>query len=199
MLTPVYLFLRSLFRGPRNSIYIWRPGPSCGIYDGEKLVCYQATPPAARYEYPATWLYRKNMDQPKIVGFPPKSSIKKSGFPWFSPSILGYYHFRKPPYIASGFNPFEKYARQVGSFPQGSEAKIKKYLSCHHLVFYGYISPLFTLPHRIHIWYMVHLLSYTFIWVDVYGKCIVTYASLTDPMGYNCNDIRPYSSSFFLV
>ena len=29
-------------------------------------------------------------------------------------------------------NPFEKYARQIGSFPQFSEVKNKKYSSCHH-------------------------------------------------------------------
>ena len=32
-----------------------------------------------------------------------------------------------------GFNPFEKYARQIGSFPQGSGWKFQKYLSYHHL------------------------------------------------------------------
>ena len=32
-----------------------------------------------------------------------------------------------------GFNPFEKYARQIGSFPQ-VEVKLTKYLSCHQLV-----------------------------------------------------------------
>ena len=32
-----------------------------------------------------------------------------------------------------GFNPFEKYARQIGSFPQISGWKFQKYLSCHHL------------------------------------------------------------------
>ena len=38
---------------------------------------------------------------PKMVGFPPKSSVLMgfSGFPLFSPSILGFsHHFRKPPY-----------------------------------------------------------------------------------------------------
>ena len=30
---------------------------------------------------------------------PPKSSICSQGFQWFSPSILGYHYFRKPPYI----------------------------------------------------------------------------------------------------
>ena len=34
-----------------------------------------------------------------MVGFPPKSSIEKSGFPLFSPSILGYLNFRKPSYV----------------------------------------------------------------------------------------------------
>ena len=33
-------------------------------------------------------------------------------------------------------NPSEKYARQTGSFRQGSGLKIRKYLSCHHLDFY---------------------------------------------------------------
>ena len=27
-------------------------------------------------------------------------------------------------YLVGGFNPFEKYARQIGSFPQGSGVKI---------------------------------------------------------------------------
>lgn len=31
-------------------------------------------------------------------------------------------------------NPFEKYGCQIGSLPQGSGWKIKKYLICHHLV-----------------------------------------------------------------
>ena len=31
------------------------------------------------------------------------------------------------------FNPFETYAPQIWSFPQGSGWKFKKYLSCHHL------------------------------------------------------------------
>ena len=35
-------------------------------------------------------------------------------------------------YIVGGFNPFEKYAGQIGSFPQGSGWKFQKYLSCHH-------------------------------------------------------------------
>ena len=37
-----------------------------------------------------------------------------------------------------GFNPFEKYARQIGSFPPIFGVKIKKYLSCQHLVIYIY-------------------------------------------------------------
>ena len=38
---------------------------------------------------------------PKIVGFPPKSSILIgfSGFPLFSPSILGYHYFCKPHFV----------------------------------------------------------------------------------------------------
>ena len=28
--------------------------------------------------------------------------------------------------LVGGFNPFEKYARQIGSFPQGFGVKIKK-------------------------------------------------------------------------
>ena len=36
-------------------------------------------------------------------------------------------------WLVGGFNPFEKYARQIGNLPQiGGENK--KYLSCHHLV-----------------------------------------------------------------
>ena len=31
-------------------------------------------------------------------------------------------------------NPLEKYDRQIGSCPQGSGGKLKKYLSCHHPV-----------------------------------------------------------------
>ena len=34
--------------------------------------------------------------------------------------------------LVGGFNPSEKYARQIGSFPQGSGWTLKKYLSCHH-------------------------------------------------------------------
>ena len=36
-------------------------------------------------------------------------------------------------FLVSGFNPPETYARQIGSFPQGSGHNAK-YLSCHHLV-----------------------------------------------------------------
>ena len=37
-------------------------------------------------------------------------------------------------YLVGGWtNPLEKYARQIGSFPQGSGWKFQKYLSCHHL------------------------------------------------------------------
>ena len=32
-------------------------------------------------------------------------------------------------------NQFEKYDRQIGSFPQGSGWKLQKYLSCHQLVY----------------------------------------------------------------
>ena len=46
----------------------------------------------------------------------------------FSPSF-GEYLF-----LVGSFNPFEKYARQIGSFPQGSGWKFQKCLSCHHLV-----------------------------------------------------------------
>jgi len=35
--------------------------------------------------------------------------------------------------LVGGFNPSEKYARQIGSFPQVG-MNIKKSLSCHHLV-----------------------------------------------------------------
>ncbi len=38
----------------------------------------------------------------------------------------------KPP-LVGGFNPFEKYDRQIGSFPQSSGWKFQKCLSCHHL------------------------------------------------------------------
>ena len=38
--------------------------------------------------------------------------------------------------LVGGFNPFEKYARQIGSSPQGSGVKNKTYLSCHHLQIY---------------------------------------------------------------
>ena len=34
--------------------------------------------------------------------------------------------------LVGGFNPFEKYARQIGSSPKVG-VKITKYLSCHHL------------------------------------------------------------------
>ncbi len=34
--------------------------------------------------------------------------------------------------LVGGFSPFEKYERQIESFPQ-VKVKIKKYLSCHHL------------------------------------------------------------------
>ena len=36
-------------------------------------------------------------------------------------------------FLVGGFNPSEKYDRQIGSFPQVG-VEIKKYLSCHHLV-----------------------------------------------------------------
>ena len=36
--------------------------------------------------------------------------------------------------LVGGFNPFEKYDRQIGSFPQGSGWN-KKYLSCHQPVY----------------------------------------------------------------
>ena len=39
-------------------------------------------------------------------GFPPTSSIKKEGFPLFSPSILGYHYFWKHPNIPK-IAPFE--------------------------------------------------------------------------------------------
>ena len=41
---------------------------------------------------------------------------------------------KKNAVLVGGFNPLEKYARQIGSSPQGS-GKLKKYLSCHHQVF----------------------------------------------------------------
>ena len=45
------------------------------------------------------------------------------------------YSFYPP--LVGGFNPFEKYARQIGIiFPKGSGWKFQKYLSCHHLVLY---------------------------------------------------------------
>jgi len=37
------------------------------------------------------------------------------------------------PYLLGGFNPSEKYARQIGSFSQFS-GEHKKYLSCHQVV-----------------------------------------------------------------
>jgi len=43
----------------------------------------------------------------------------------------------KKRYLVGGFNQSEKYARQIGSFPQVG-MKIKIFLSCHHL---GIISP----------------------------------------------------------
>lgn len=39
--------------------------------------------------------------------------------------------------VGGGFNPFEKYARDIGSFPQGSGRK-QKYLEIHHLVYFGF-------------------------------------------------------------
>ena len=42
---------------------------------------------------------------------------------------------RKTMYLVGGFNPLEKYARQIGSFPQSSGWKFQKYLSCHHPVY----------------------------------------------------------------
>ena len=46
-------------------------------------------------------------------------------------SVWGIPLDRKYPYLVGGFNPSEKYARQIGSSPQGSGWK-KKYVSCHH-------------------------------------------------------------------
>ena len=43
-------------------------------------------------------------------------------------------HFTKNTKLVGGWtNPFEKYARQISSFPQGSGWKLKKHLSCQHL------------------------------------------------------------------
>ena len=35
--------------------------------------------------------------------------------------------------LVGGFNPFEKYVRQIGSSPPGIRGEHKKSLSCHHL------------------------------------------------------------------
>ena len=39
----------------------------------------------------------------------------------------------QPKSLVGGFNPIEKYDREIGSFPLGSGWKFQKYLSCHHL------------------------------------------------------------------
>ena len=36
--------------------------------------------------------------------------------------------------LVCGFNPFEKYARQIGNHFPSVRGENKKYLSCHHLV-----------------------------------------------------------------
>ena len=42
---------------------------------------------------------------------------------------------KKKHHLVGGFNPFEKYARQIGNhLPQFSRWKLETYLSCHHLV-----------------------------------------------------------------
>ena len=69
----------------------------------------------------------------------------------FSPQVDGWWNFREGEGFARSTqhmklkgieffwlvvwtNPFEKYARQIGNLPQFSGWKLKKYLSCHHLV-----------------------------------------------------------------
>ena len=41
------------------------------------------------------------------------------------------------PYLVGGFNPFEKYACQIGSFSPSSRVENKKSLSCLHLATYN--------------------------------------------------------------
>ena len=51
-------------------------------------------------------------------------------------SLLGNYHS-----LVGGFNPFEKYERQIGFiFPKFRGENSKKYLSCHHPVFHDSLS-----------------------------------------------------------
>ena len=71
---------------------------------------------------------RKKISHPKKTH--PRSEImNQKGFMIFPKAIL----------IGGWTNPFEKYARQIGWFPQGSGWQFQKYLSCHHPVIHQLI------------------------------------------------------------
>ena len=71
---------------------------------------------------------------------------------------------KKRIYLVGGFNPFEKYARQIGSFPHFFLGEHKQYLSCHHLVESG------------GLW--VYLRS--FVWQEIMAKNRVMNSPQTD-------------------
>ena len=62
---------------------------------------------------------------------PPVQAMWRVGFPLHKPYILCKRLIQLN--LVGGLNPVEKYARQIGSSPQVG-MKIKKCLSCHHLV-----------------------------------------------------------------
>ena len=72
----------------------------------------------------------KNLSSEPVVN----NGISTTNLNWFSRRISGCHQQYHLHILVGGFNPFEKYARQNGSSPQGSGWKFPKY-SNHHLVF----------------------------------------------------------------
>ena len=78
------------------------------------------------------WHSMKIHDWFRDLGRDPSFSWLISIFPFFKPYSAISIHAKKSSKLVGGFNPFEKYARQIGSFPQFSGWKFQKSLSCHH-------------------------------------------------------------------
>ena len=77
-------------------------------------------------------IFMKIHDWFRDLGRDPSFSWLISIFPFFKPYSAISIHAKKSWKLVGGFNPFEKFARQIGSFPQFSGWKIQKSLSCHH-------------------------------------------------------------------